>query len=212
MPRGQKSKSGADLQCGLIRPNSRYSRISSILSPKRWVPRCADPHFLQTLKNDATTRVQYLTGMGRPLPWATTCPSIWDRCSILSLPPSNALSFTPETLPSLTIPSPGHAFAGPHLRHARVHPFTCAAENSSCLFVANRAHHSDIGGAQPASMGLSEDIYQEGLRIPPVLLVRNDRIQRDILAMLLANVRTPIEREGDLTAQIAACRLGERRD
>ena len=79
------------------------------------------------------------------------------------------------------------------------------------FYVANRAHHSDIGGAQPASMGLSEEIYQEGLRIPPVLLVRNGKPQRDLLAILLANVRTPTEREGDLTAQIAACKLGEQR-
>src|SRR5579864_6988222 len=79
------------------------------------------------------------------------------------------------------------------------------------FYVANRAHHSDIGGAQPASMGLSEEIYQEGLRIPPVTLVRGGRMQRDVLALVLHNVRTPREREGDLTAQIAACRLGERR-
>jgi N-methylhydantoinase B len=84
--------------------------------------------------------------------------------------------------------------------------------NSSPLFyVANRAHHSDIGGAQPASMGLSEEIYQEGLRIPPVVLVRAGKVQPDMLAILLANVRTPREREGDLLAQVAACRLGERR-
>ena len=79
------------------------------------------------------------------------------------------------------------------------------------FYVANRAHHSDIGGAQPASMGLSEDIYQEGLRIPPVMLVRKEVVQRDVLAVLLSNVRTPAEREGDLMAQVAACRLGERR-
>jgi N-methylhydantoinase B len=79
------------------------------------------------------------------------------------------------------------------------------------FYVANRAHHSDIGGAQPASMGLSEEIYQEGLRIPPVVLAQGGRIQRDVLAVLLANVRTPREREGDLMAQVAACRLGERR-
>ena len=79
------------------------------------------------------------------------------------------------------------------------------------FYVANRAHHSDVGGAQPASMGLSEEIYQEGLRIPPVTLVRKGAVQRDVLAMLLANVRTPTEREGDLMAQVAACRLGERR-
>ena len=60
-------------------------------------------------------------------------------------------------------------------------------------------------------MGLSEERYQEGLRIPPVLLARSGKIERDVMAMLLANVRTPEEREGDLTAQVAACRLGERR-
>ncbi|MBI4458581.1 MAG: hydantoinase B/oxoprolinase family protein [Acidobacteria bacterium] len=79
------------------------------------------------------------------------------------------------------------------------------------FYVANRAHHADIGGAQPASMGISDEIYQEGLRIPPVLLARQGKMQRDVLAMLLANVRTPREREGDLTAQVAACRLGQRR-
>lgn len=85
-------------------------------------------------------------------------------------------------------------------------------ESSKPLFyVANRAHHSDIGGAQPASMGLSEEIYQEGLRIPPVRLFRQGKMDRDVLALILANVRTPHEREGDLTAQIAACRLGDRR-
>jgi len=79
------------------------------------------------------------------------------------------------------------------------------------FYVATRAHHSDIGGAQPASMGLSEEIYQEGLRIPPVRLVLGGKIERDPMALLLANVRTPREREGDLVAQVAACRLGERR-
>lgn len=85
------------------------------------------------------------------------------------------------------------------------------AKSQPVFYVANRAHHSDIGGAQPASMGLSEEIYQEGLRIPPVLLVHNGAVQRDVLAMVLANVRTPLEREGDLTAQIAACNLGGQR-
>ena len=47
------------------------------------------------------------------------------------------------------------------------------------FYVANRAHHSDIGGAQPASMGLSEEIYQEGLRIPPVRLFRQGKMDRD---------------------------------
>ncbi|MBI4481120.1 MAG: hydantoinase B/oxoprolinase family protein [Acidobacteria bacterium] len=92
-----------------------------------------------------------------------------------------------------------------------VMPVFLARARQPLFYVANRAHHSDIGGAVPASMGLSEEIYQEGLRIPPVLIARRGRLQRDMLAVLLANVRTPREREGDLTAQIAACRLGERR-
>jgi N-methylhydantoinase B len=92
-----------------------------------------------------------------------------------------------------------------------VMPVFAARSRSPIYYVANRAHHSDIGGAVPASMGLSEEIYQEGLRIPPVLVVRHGELQRDMMAMLLANIRTPREREGDLTAQIAACRLGARR-
>src|SRR6185437_11192635 len=75
----------------------------------------------------------------------------------------------------------------------------------------NRAHHADVGGAQAGSMGLSREIFQEGIRIPPVKIFENGRIVQDVLGLLLANVRTPEEREGDLTAQLAACRVGERR-
>ena len=73
------------------------------------------------------------------------------------------------------------------------------------FYVASRAHHADVGGAYPGSMGLCREIYQEGVRIPPVKLVRAGKTDRDVLAMLLNNVRTPAEREGDLGAQIAAC-------
>ena len=79
------------------------------------------------------------------------------------------------------------------------------------FYVASRAHHADVGGAAAGSMGLSREIYQEGLRIPPVFLVRGGAMQRDVLQMVLANVRTPDEREGDLGAQIAACNTGARR-
>jgi N-methylhydantoinase B len=79
------------------------------------------------------------------------------------------------------------------------------------FYVASRAHHADVGGAAAGSMGLSREIYQEGLRIPPVFLVRAGTMQRDVLQMILANVRTPEEREGDLGAQIAACNTGARR-
>jgi len=79
------------------------------------------------------------------------------------------------------------------------------------FYVASRAHHADVGGAQPGSMGLARDIYQEGVRIPPLKLAERGRLRRDVLSLVLANVRTPVEREGDLTAQLAACRIGARR-
>jgi N-methylhydantoinase B len=79
------------------------------------------------------------------------------------------------------------------------------------FYVANRAHHADIGGALAGSMGPAREIYQEGLRIPPVKLYERGRRNEGVHALLLANVRTPVEREGDLSAQVAACRIGERR-
>ena len=85
------------------------------------------------------------------------------------------------------------------------------ANSKADFYVASRAHHADVGGAAAGSMGLSREIYQEGLRIPPVFLMRGGEMQRDVLQMVLANVRTPEEREGDLGAQIAACNTGARR-
>lgn len=79
------------------------------------------------------------------------------------------------------------------------------------FYVANRAHHSDVGGMSPGSMPVAREIYQEGLVIPPVRVVRAGRIVSDITALLLSNVRTPDEREGDLTAQIAATRVADTR-
>jgi len=79
------------------------------------------------------------------------------------------------------------------------------------FYVASRAHHADVGGAYPGSMGLCREIYQEGVRIPPVKLMRRGEMDLDVLALLLNNVRTPEEREGDLGAQIAACHTGDER-
>jgi N-methylhydantoinase B len=79
-------------------------------------------------------------------------------------------------------------------------------------FMCNIAHHADVGGMVPGSMagGMSE-IYQEGLRLPVVKLFRRGELQTDLLNIILLNVRVPRERRGDYFAQIAACRLGERR-
>jgi N-methylhydantoinase B len=79
------------------------------------------------------------------------------------------------------------------------------------FYVANRAHHADVGGTFPGSMGPASEIFQEGIRIPPVRIVRGGKVDREMLDLILLNVRTPKEREGDLESQIGACRVGEQR-
>ena len=78
-------------------------------------------------------------------------------------------------------------------------------------YVASRAHQSDIGGMTPGSMPLAAELIQEGLVIPPVRLYHRGVLQADVLALILRNVRTPVERRGDFEAQVAAQRTGERR-
>ena len=79
------------------------------------------------------------------------------------------------------------------------------------FFVASRAHHADIGGMSPGSMPLSTEIYQEGVIIPPLKLVEGGRRNEAVWRLLLRNVRTPEERQGDLEAQLAAHAIGARR-
>ena len=106
-------------------------------------------------------------------------------------------------LPDITLVAPVYVRTGRRKR--------AAASRKPDFYVASRAHHADVGGAYSGSMGLCREIYQEGFRIPPVKIVRGGKIDRDVLALLLNNVRTPEEREGDLGAQIAACHTGARR-
>ncbi len=92
-----------------------------------------------------------------------------------------------------------------------VSPVFVRGSRKPAFYVANRAHHADVGGISPGSMPLAREIYQEGIRIPPVLLVRRGKIDRPLLDLILSNVRTPVEREGDLLAQCMAIRRGEQR-
>jgi N-methylhydantoinase B len=108
-------------------------------------------------------------------------------------------------LPDITLVAPVYVESR-HLR-GRV----ARAHTRPDFYVASRAHHADVGGAYPGSMGLCREIYQEGVRIPPVKLMRGGAMNPDVLALLLNNVRTPEEREGDLGAQIAACHTGAER-
>ena len=96
-------------------------------------------------------------------------------------------------LPDITMVSP--VFAGGDLLY----------------FVASRAHHADVGGMSPGSLPLSVELYQEGLIIPPVKLCDAGEYNDALLALIIANSRGPKERLGDLQAQLAAQRVGERR-
>ena len=86
-----------------------------------------------------------------------------------------------------------------------------AAKEGPVFFVANRAHHADVGGMSPGSMPIATSVIQEGIRIPPVKLIRGGELNRDLWDLILSNVRTPEERRGDIEAQLAANRIGERR-
>jgi N-methylhydantoinase B len=89
------------------------------------------------------------------------------------------------------------------------HPFSPSLR--PLFYVANRAHHADIGGATPGSMGLATDIYGEGIRIPPIRLVRKGVPDADTMRLLLANVRGNVERRGDFDAQIGSLKTGAAR-
>ncbi len=85
-------------------------------------------------------------------------------------------------------------------------------DGALALFVGNIAHHADIGGMSPGSMaGGMTEIYQEGLRIPPIRIAQDNTVIDDVLDLILLNVRVPSERRGDYLAQVAANRLGVRR-
>jgi N-methylhydantoinase B len=79
------------------------------------------------------------------------------------------------------------------------------------FFVANRAHHADIGGATPGSMGLATDVYGEGVRIPPIRIVRGGEVCDDVMKLILTNVRSSDERRADFEAQIGSLKTGEMR-
>jgi N-methylhydantoinase B len=78
-------------------------------------------------------------------------------------------------------------------------------------YVANIAHHADVGGMVPGSeAAVCQSIYQEGLRIPPVRIMQAGKVNRDVFDMILLNSRTPDERVGDLQAQFASNTVGSR--
>jgi N-methylhydantoinase B len=85
------------------------------------------------------------------------------------------------------------------------------AAGEIAFYIASRAHHADVGGMSPGSLPLSTELYQEGIIIPPVKLRLSGWTNDGVLALITANSRNPEERVGDLEAQLAAHRVGERR-
>jgi N-methylhydantoinase B len=94
-----------------------------------------------------------------------------------------------------------------------VSPVHIRTESTPMLigYVACRAHHADVGGMTPGSMPVAREIYQEGLIIPPVRFIEHGVLNQGLLDLILANVRTPQERSGDIWAQIAANQRGAAR-
>ena len=119
-----------------------------------------------------------------------------------------AIAFAPGDIAILNDPYAG----GTHLPDiTMVLPVFLPGHQQPAFYVSNRAHHADVGGAFAGSMGPANEIFQEGIRIPPVRIVRGGKVDREMLDLILLNVRTPAERDGDLESQIGACRVGEQR-
>jgi N-methylhydantoinase B len=118
------------------------------------------------------------------------------------------LELRPGDVAALNDPFAG----GTHLPDVTVvMPVFLRGERAAFAYVANRAHHADIGGMAPGSMALATEIYQEGFRLPPVKLMVGGEPARDIFELFLANTRVREEREGDLRAQVAALQVGAAR-
>jgi N-methylhydantoinase B len=115
-------------------------------------------------------------------------------------------------------PDPGDTFllndpftGGTHLPDlTMVHAI--ALDEATAAYAVVRAHHSDVGGSRPGSMPPhSREVFEEGIVVPPVRWARRGEVEADLLRLLLANVRTPDMRRGDLAAQLAACEIGAER-
>jgi len=133
-----------------------------------------------------------------------------------SMPESvaTALSEFHEFLPGDVIALNDPYLGGTHLPDVTlISPLFVTGEGEQILagFAANRAHHADIGGISAGSMPIATEIYQEGIIIPPIKLWEGGKPNQAALRLLLRNVRTPDERRGDLTAQVAANRTADRR-
>jgi N-methylhydantoinase B len=131
--------------------------------------------------------------------------------SLVKLVPRALLEYGPERIGSGdTIATNDPYLAGVHLNDITlISPVTVSGHRIG--YVANLAHHIDVGGAAPTSIGVFTEIYQEGVIIPSVKLVSDGEIVDDVLRLILAQIRSKHETSGDLRAQLAANRTGQLR-
>jgi N-methylhydantoinase B len=194
----------------------------------------ADPVTLEVLRNAFQSAAEE---MGVTLTRTALSPNIKDRrdCSTAIYTPGGELVAQAEHIPLHLglMPavvkkvlefypagemSPGDAFISndPYVSGSHL-PDVCIilpvfAGDSLLAIVANLAHHVDVGGATPGSMSTTAtEIFQEGIRIPPVRLGRGGQLNRDLLAVLAHNVRTAEEFRGDIQAQLSANVVGAQR-
>jgi N-methylhydantoinase B len=147
-------------------------------------------------------------GRGRVIAMGDHMPVHLGSMSMSVLAAVAALQFAPGDIAILNDPFAG----GTHLPDITMAlPVFRPGEDKPAFYVANRAHHADVGGKFAGSMGPATTIHDEGIRIPPTLIARGGEVDRKVLDSILRTVRTPEEREGDLAAQIGACRVGEQR-
>lgn len=116
-------------------------------------------------------------------------------------------------LPDITLVSPvfSRSVISRSVDQSRTDPLNTDPLNTVLFYVASRAHHADVGGMSPGSMPLSTELYQEGIIIPPIKLIDGGARNEAVWQIILRNVRTPWERDGDLAAQLAAHATGATR-
>ncbi len=131
--------------------------------------------------------------------------------AMATITPSAIREYGPSRL------GPGDAMLvnDPHRGSSHLNDITCIAPvhlDGQCIgYLANMAHHVDVGGASPASLGLNRELFQEGIIIPPTRIATGGSIDDNLLGLLLANVRAPRETNGDLRAQLSANFVGAAR-
>jgi len=131
--------------------------------------------------------------------------------SMVEQVPKAVLGYGPENLAAGDVLVTNDPYpSGVHLNDVSlVSPVHCDGELVG--YVANLAHHVDVGGGAPASIGAFREVFQEGVIIPPVKLVAGGRIVDDVFRLVLAQIRSAEETAGDFRAQIAANATGTRR-